>query len=867
MTTMRILDKIGSIEFKIMSPELIRSNAVVNVVNPELYDVDGYPIEGGLMDPRMGVIDPGIRCRTCGGKVNECPGHFGLIELARPVLHFEYIGMVYNMLRGTCKGCGRLLVDDIVKQKYENELNEVFENVGEIEAWHFVKKIVNRIKTKKSCPHCETPKEKITYEKPTRFYYGTELLTPIDIREWLEKLRSEDLTILGLEPGAGRPEWAILTVISVPPVTVRPSITLEGGQRSEDDLTHKLGDIVRTNQRLYENLNAGAPAPIIEDLWLLLQYHVTTFFDNGIAQIPPARHRSGRPLRTLTERLKGKEGRFRKNLAGKRVNFSARTVISPDSRVGIDEVGVPVEIARDLTIPERVTEWNLQYSRQLVNNAENYPGANYVITPDGKRKKVTEQTKTLIIDEMEPGYIVERHLRDDDIVLFNRQPSLHKMSIMGHRVRVLPGKTFRLNLAVTKPYNADFDGDEMNLHVPQTEEAQAEARLLMGVPQLIISPRHGTAIIGPIEDQISGCYILTRKETILHDKDAYKLLFKSGIETEFSERKEEYTGKEVFSLLLPSDFNYEGPTAYSKRMGNTATSDEDSYVVVKNGKLIAGAIDAASIGSGGKMIQAISNIYGSQRAALFIEQASMLGVQMLQERGFSMLLSDIKISQDLAKTVSNIKKEAIKTVSGLINDYKNKKLVAYPGRSLKETLELRIVSELNKARNQAVNFIGTEFKVSDNDTMVMVKTRAKGSLLNIGLMNAFNGQTSLRGSRISKGYYQRVLPHFERGDLGAKSHGFIENGFIHGLDPFEFFFVAITGRASLMDKSMATPKSGYLQRKLVNSLQDLKVVDDGSVRDDWNNVVQFIFGEDGIDVAKSFAGKTNIKSIINEVSK
>ena len=860
------MDKVGSIEFKIMAPELIRSNAVVNIVNPELYDVDGYPIEGGLMDQRMGVIDPGIRCRTCGAKVNECPGHFGIIELARPVLHYEYIGMMYNMLRGTCRDCGRLMVTDATKEKYEHELHQVKENVGELEMWAHIKKIVNRLKAKKTCPHCNAEKEKVVYEKPSKFYLGTESLTPIDIRDWLEKIRSEDTALLGLDLSAGRPEWAIITVLGVPPVTVRPSITLEGGQRSEDDLTHKLGDIVRTNQRLYENLNAGAPAPIIEDLWLLLQYHVTTFFDNSISQIPPARHRSGRPLRTLTERLKGKEGRFRRNLAGKRVNFSSRTVISPDSRIAIDQVGIPEQIAKDLTIPERVTEWNMDYMKRLLKNTPNYPGANYIITPDGKRKKVTDQTKEVLLEELEPGYIVERHLIDDDVVLFNRQPSLHKMSIMGHRVRVLPGKTFRINLAVTKPYNADFDGDEMNLHVPQTEEAQAEARILMGVNELIISPRHGTSIIAPVEDQISGCYVLTRKGMVLSAKEAYKLLFKSGIETEFPERKEEYTGKEVFSLFLPDDFDYEGPTAYGQKQ---ASKDElikdDALVVIKSGKLVHGAIDASSVGPGGKLVQAIANKHGSARAATFIQQISSIAVQTLQMHGFSMLLRDIRIPQDLEKTVKQIKRDGIKRVLDLITDFKQKKLVAFPGRTLRETLELRIVTELNKARNQAINEIGKVFKTLENDTMVMVKTRAKGSLLNIGLMNAFNGQTSLRGSRISKGYFERVLPHFERGDLGAKSHGFIENGFIHGLDPFEFFFVAVTGRASLMDKSMATPKSGYLQRRLVNSLQDLKVVRDKSVRDDWNNIVQFLFGEDGIDVGKSAGGKPNMRQIITEV--
>src|SRR5881396_2443491 len=266
----------------------------------------------------------------------------------------------------------------------------------------------------------------------------------------------------------------VLTALFVSPVTVRPSITLESGDRSEDDLTHKLVDVLRINQRLRENRDAGAPQLIVEDLWELLQYHVTTYFDNQTSGIPPARHRSGRPLKTLVQRLKGKEGRFRSNLSGKRVNFSARTVISPDPVLSINEVGVPVEAARELTVPIHVQSYNHDIVKEWVKRGptpaapvgEFYiPGVNYVIRSDGRRIRVTDKNAEAVSETVEIGYVVERQLVDGDIVLFNRQPSLHRMSMMGHEVRVMPHKTFRFNLAVCPPYNADFDGDEMNLHV------------------------------------------------------------------------------------------------------------------------------------------------------------------------------------------------------------------------------------------------------------------------------------------------------------------------------------------------------------------------------------------------------------------
>jgi DNA-directed RNA polymerase subunit A' len=223
---------------------------------------------------------------------------------------------------------------------------------------------------------------------------------------------------------------------------------LETGERSEDDLTHKLSDIIRANQRLWENLNAGAPEVIIEDLWDLLQYHVTTYFDNTITKVPPARHRSGQPLKTITERIKGKEGRIRKNLAGKRVNFSGRTVVSPDPYIAINEVGVPLEIAKIITVSESVTSMNMDRMKDLIRKGEEHPGSNYVLRPDGKKKRVTSELKEELCNEIQPGYKIERHLQDGDVVLFNRHPSLHKQSLMAHYVRVLPNRTFRIHPAV-----------------------------------------------------------------------------------------------------------------------------------------------------------------------------------------------------------------------------------------------------------------------------------------------------------------------------------------------------------------------------------------------------------------------------------
>jgi DNA-directed RNA polymerase subunit A' len=403
-----ILKKISQINFGLMSPDDIRKMSVTKIVTPDTYDEDGYPIEAGLMDPRLGVIDPGLKCRSCGSKGGDCQGHFGHINIARPVIHVGFADTIHKILRSTCKECARILLTDTEIVDYKDKINTLIKNE---ESLTDIIKEIYTVARRDKCPHCEEEQEDVKIDKPVSIVEGNYKLTPSEVRERLERIPAEDHMLLGVNPKVAKPEWMVLTVLPVPPVTVRPSITLETGERSEDDLTHKLVDILRINQRLKENMEAGAPQLIVEDLWELLQYHVTTYFDNEASGVPPARHRSGRPLKTLAQRLKGKEGRFRSNLSGKRVNFSARTVISPDPNISINEVGVPEMIATEVTVPIYVTPWNIEEMKGFIRNGPKvHPGANYVERPDGRKVRVYDETKEAIIEKLEVGFRVERHL-------------------------------------------------------------------------------------------------------------------------------------------------------------------------------------------------------------------------------------------------------------------------------------------------------------------------------------------------------------------------------------------------------------------------------------------------------------------------
>ena len=858
-----VTKKISEIQFGLLDPEKIRKFAVVKIITPELYDKDGFPVEGGLMDTRMGVIDPGLRCRTCGKKYGECPGHFGYIELARPVIHVQFVDEIYDILRAVCHKCGKLKIEKEKKKVLLKKIEKIKEIYGYWQLKKYIKKKVFDVARKnKKCPYCGYENPEIKLVKPYRFYIkvGNEekWFTPIEIRSILEKIPEEDYPLIGFDPKNARPEWMILTVLPVPPVTVRPSIILESGERAEDDLTHKLADIVRTNIKLQEAITTGSPELIVEELWNLLQYHVATYINNTLSNIPVARHRSGKKLKSLVERIAGKEGRLRYNLLGKRVNYSARAVIVPDPYIGINEVGVPLEVAKILTVPERVTEWNIEWMKKLVLNGPNkYPGANYIIKPDGKRFRITDNNKEELANDLQPGWIVERHLMDGDIVLFNRYPSIHRMSVMAHYVRVFPDKVFKIHPSACPPYNADFDGDEMNIHVPQTEEARAEARLLLDVKYHFVVPKTGDILVGGTQDIIAGAYLLTRDETKIKFDEAMNLVYyargdleklKKYIERAKKEGRDYLTGKEVFSAFLPDDLNF-----------------ESEKIKIKNGELIEGVIDKSAIGSEkGKLLRYIYDKYGPEFTLKWLEKVDILCIHYLSMHGLTVSLSDWDLPKEAIKEIDKIKEDTHKKVIEIQRKYLKGELVALPGKTLKETMEIYMQKVLNEARDKISEIVEKNIK-EESGTMILIKSKARGNILNIAQIVGVLGQQSLRGRIIEFGYKDRNLPIFEKGSLDPKVKGWVDVGYKEGLRPWEMFFHAMPGRDSLMDTAIRTAHSGYLYRRMVYALHDLYVEYDGTVRDSFGRIIQFLFGEDGLEVRKTDSGKFEFKAIIKEV--
>ncbi len=831
---------IDHIRFTVLSPEEIKHMSVAKLIVPDTYNEDGYPIDGGLVDQRLGVIDPGLKCKTCGGRAKSCVGHFGHIELIRPVLHPEFSKSIYLLLQSTCESCHRILLDESQIAELEPAIKS-FINTEDLEQLDgeatadsgSLALLTKKLKSVKKCPHCGAVQQKIKFERPTFFFLNGNKMKPDEIRDWLSKISNEDLALLGIDGTATRPEWFVLTMLLVPPVNVRPSITLESGERSEDDLTHKLVEVMRINQRLEQDIDAGAPQIIIDDLWELLQYHVTTYFNNETPGVPVSRHRSTRPLKTLAQRLKGKEGRMRYNLSGKRVNFSARTVISSDSSLTINQVGIPMRIAENMSVPFYVTKWNMETAKKYISNTS-YPTGINLISKDGMRKRITDTNREDLLAGLEPGSVIERQLIDNDIVLFNRQPTLHRVSIMAHRVKVLPGKTMRVNVSITMPYNADFDGDEMNLHVPQNIEAQAEARYLMQPKNIVLGARDGKPIAFIIEDEIAGAYFLTREGAEFDRDETMLMLSNIGVyELPEPEKDGNYSGRRIFSMLLPKDLDFE-------------YNGKGNKVVIKHGELTSGIIDSKLVGSGALLIAKLFINYGPDYTEGFILKLTNLVLRVAYMKGLTVGIKDYYNSPKQTEEKNLIIKDVEAKARELLVDYKSKKLEPLPGYNRRETFEMLLLVQLEEARSKAAKLISSTTDES-NGAYLLATIGARGSILNMLMIKVLLGQQQVRGKRISRGYSGRVLPYFKKNSKNPELKGFITGSYQDGLSPTQLYLHAIGARDSAMTKALVTAVSGYLQRRFINALQDFYVETNLSVKDASGALIQTIYGGDGID--------------------
>ena len=840
---------IKSIQFGLFSPEKILKMAVCEIDKTDIFDEKGLPIEGGINDLRMGSTDNSLTCKTCNKKNDKCPGHFGYIKLAQPVFHAELISECIKILKCICFHCHQLLIDDY--DEYAKLLKIKNPKKRQLKVYNLCKNIkickerkkkddknlnFKDIYYKPGCackqPEFQTCDLKILFSnyENNGEYQENHVLSPLEVLDIFRSISETDCKLLGFDVKNSTPSWMIIQNLLVCP----PIVRLDNDFEFPGGLTLKYTQIIQCNKELISKLKSNHDINLCENEFDELQLSVAELIES------------------ISERLKGEKGRIRNNLMGKTVDFCARSVISPDPNIKLDEIGVPLSIAMNVTFPERVNDLNINKLKKLVNNGPNkYPGANMLITPDGR--KIDLRFKNNKKEEyLESGYIVERHLQDGDYVLVNKQPSLSQSCMMGHRVRILPYSTFGINISTTCPYKANFDGDEMNIHIPQSLEAKSELMNIMHVPKLIVSPRSGLPEIWIKEDALIGCKLFTERNNFLtyeqvcdlimciDDFDINKLPMPCILKPQPL-----WSGKQIFSLLLPEKLNIT-----KLREDNFYEDDRlnlmDNFVKIKNGELIQGIICKKTIGRfAGGIIYNIWIEEGPQSVMKFIDNCQKMMNAFLLLKGWTFGISDVICDKITEKKIALSLKEMDKNINNILQDAQIGELVPFTNETIKDSFEIKVCEETNKKNIITSNILKKSLNAK-NHLINMLSAGSKINPINILQTICFVGQQFIEGERIPFKFKNRTLPHFLKDDYTSKSKGFIHNSFFKGLTPQEFFFNSMSFRGSLIDESLKIKDTGYIQRCLAKSLEDIMIEYDGTVRDSLGHIIQFSYGDDGM---------------------
>lgn len=848
---------IKSVQFGLMSEQDILKMAVCEITNPNLYNQQTLlPAEGGLLDPKMGVCMKGLVCQTCFRDIKQCPGHFGYIKLAETVFHLEFIEMIQKILQSICFNCGKLLVSA--------------ENIHHILAVKSKRKRLREIKVYRTnvCKDDETnrgcgKRQPIYRKKDKEIYIQTadtkaarmeagddeskRIIHASEVYEIFRRIDDETIKILGLSTEFSRPESLLIKLLVVAPPAVRPSIELTSSAKAEDDLTHLYKTILSTNFEIKTAKETGANRSRIEELTKRLQDFVGYIMNN---EKNVAKQKGGRPVKSISQRLKGKEGRLRGNLMGKRVDFSSRTVVSPDPSLELDQLGVPKDIAEELTIPEVVTQLNVEFLKKLVERGDEWPGAKYYISKL-HNNEIVDLKYVKQKPNLQYGDIVERHLQDGDFVIFNRQPSLHRMSIMGHRVKVLPFLSFRLNLAVTTPYNADFDGDEMNMHVPQSLESKSEVRHLMHVPKQLVTPQSNRPVMGLNQDVLMGIRLFTFRDNFIDKATVFDILMQMDDwngeipKPAILKPQPMWSGKQILSMVIP-EINYE-------RLADADVVedlyDSDEAVIIRKGKILTGIFKKKIVGNTpGSLIGCLWIDFGSDKTRDFMTYSQKIINCWLLKSGFSVGIQDAIVPEDCLKEIEIKKLSVKKDFFEILQETQkiNKVKIAHqPGKTIIQSFEYIVNSTLNDCRKDIGAMLNKKMS-TQNNIKHMILSGSKGNDLNISQICGIVGQQNVEGQRIPFGFDRRTLPHFLKDDFGPESRGFVANSYLKGLTPEEFFFHTMGGREGLIDTAVKTSQTGYMQRRLVKALEDVMVNYDSTIRDSYGNIIQYVYGDDGM---------------------
>lgn len=891
--------KVERADFEVLSPATIISMSSVEIDKEEIFSATHERISGGLFDPMLGPAVHRETCMNCGASSSVCPGHYGFIVLSQPVYHPFFIDTVLKMLRMVCYDCGAFLAN--TENRSFTKALEAQPGMARFGAMSHAVKGAN-----KHCPLCD--KVQPLYKRTTggmnifrcfpedaahMLEHGTTTgsvrLRASEARRTLSQVSQSAVVLMGL-PRDVRPEWMLAHTLLVPPPSVRPTVITESGAKNFDDLTILLRAVIKNSILVRKEMDGGATDKSVDARIDQLQLSVARLFDNDTKNSAyTAATQSGRALKGLRQRFKGKEGRMRGNIMGKRVDFSARTVITPDPTLALDEVGVPRSIAMDVTRTVKVTKFNIEaLQRKVDNGPDDLDGAVSIIHSDGSRVDLRVRHRSHE-KALSVGDKVERFMQTGDRVVFNRQPSLHKMSMMGHRVRVMNYSTFRLNVSVTTPYNADFDGDEMNLHLPQSDISTSEVSELMMVPTQIVAAAKNQPIIGLVQDSLLTAHKITSRDVFIERDVFFNLVMQldnwnecdpagNGISRGISnstglvERVEipkpailrprpMWTGKQVMDLFMPP-INIRCNVDMEKG-GSPNLSANDGFVQIVRGKLLCGRLCKRTLGtSRGSIIHVIWQDFGKDAACKFLTVAQFVLNYWMLQHGHTVGVSDCVPPPGAHNVVESAVNESYAKAAAMTKQAQSGTMEQLPARTYEETFEANMDRILNEGFEKAGASI-RGMLTEENNIYEIIKAGSKGTNLNITQVSAIVGQQRLMGGRIPTGFRSRTLPHYCCDDKGPLARGFVRHSFIDGLTPSEMWFHAVGGREGLVDTAVKTAETGYIQRRLVKALEDMRVSYDGTVREMDGSVQQFYYGEDGMDGQRRVFQKIELLTFSN----
>ncbi len=855
--------KITGFEFSLLSDEETRRISVLGLTGPKICHRN-KPSENGPNDLRLGSTDIRMACTTCENVMMKCVGHYSHVDFQEPIYHIYYIDDVMKVLQVICFFCSSLLLSDEKRQQILEMPNQ-----------YRLQEVHKHSKSKMVCKRCNSPvpkykrkglgirrewKDKTVWQdEEQKNYLFNRPLFPSAVKTALANVTEEDKEVMGYS-GISL-ENMVPNAILIPPPTIRPSIMRSSGERArgQDDLTRQASEIIKCSNAFKDAFDPVTDMihqwKKLEPLWEKIMISVAGMVNNNVKGMPEQPQRSGQTTRCLRERITGKHGIMRGKCGGKRVDNSARTVIGPETLRDIDEIGVPRDIVLELLFPERVNHLNLAaLQKRVLSGPGRIDGARYVVDSNGNEIDLAYADRTKIM--LQKGWYVKRPIQDGEWCAVNRHPSLTKHSLMGHRVRILGSdpsnkitkamkkgdrvfqlarpekktKVLRLHLAVTAAYNGDFDGDEMQVHAPLNLQAQAEIQEIMSVPKQLLNGQNNKPVVGLIQDAVLAAYELSKSSTFLKREEVMQL---SGWITDFGmelpvpcvlKPTELWSGRQLWSLMFPDTLYF---------VQGKEFLDKDTCVI-KNGLMLSGLLTKNTLN---KIVHTITNDFSHQIACDYISNAYRVTTEFIHTHGFSVGMADCIVTKETTDKITaliDLSEKKIKEVYDLNTNIQ------------KPVLEGKIYSFLKKVLNYAGRIAKGSLS-SCNSLVQMLDAGSKGDAINLAQLTGCIGQQCINGKRVDTDIGGRSLSQFHCNDVTAKAFGFIRSCFASGLNPAEFFFHMMSGREGIVRTGVSTGETGYIQRRLMKSMESLHVCADGSVRNAEGHVVEFLYGEDGFD--------------------